>query len=265
MRSFPLITLILLAALSGRAQDTTWYTVLFKTTIRENAHSYRVKVRTDSGCRTASYYMTGRIISTSSYSDDSCHVAQGERCFYNATGIVTVRRNYKAGKLNGIETYYHDNGNIWATGNNLDGQPEGEWKSWHLSGKPAGISQFAGGKQVSARFFNENGNSNDKVDSFFRAATYPGGNAALRSYLQRQVRYPDAAKRIGIEGYVVVQFKVSKEGKLTDIEVVKSVESSLDKEACRVLRNLDDWEPALIGGLPVESTFKLPVSFRLSN
>jgi len=203
--------------------------------------------------------------STCLYADDSFRVAKEAKSFYNTKGILICRRNYKDGKLNGMEFYYHENGKIWASGNNLNGDSEGEWRSWYPSGTLAGIAQFAGGKQVSAQFFNEDSSPNDRIDSFFRSAAYPGGTAALRSYLSKRVRYPAAARKSGIEGTVVVEFRVSKDGKLTDMGIARSVDDILDKEACRALDGLDDWTPALIGGLPAIAYFKLPVSFKLSD
>jgi TonB family protein len=267
MRPFPLITLMLpgIITLPCRAQDTTWFNAFGKITTRAWMNTYRVKIHTDSGWRVNSYYKTGEISSTCLYADDSLRIPKEARSYYSPEGVLTCRRNYKEGKLNGIETYYYDNGKVWASGGNIGGKKEGEWKSWYPSGAPAAVGQFAGGKQVSARFFNEDGSPNDKVDSFFRRAAYPGGNAALHSYLQEHIRYPEPAKKYGAQGSVVVQFKITKEGRLKDMEVIKSVESSLDQEACRVLGGLDNWTPGLLGGLPIEDEFRLPVSFKLQD
>lgn len=101
-------------------------------------------------------------------------------------------------------------------------------------------------------------------------AEYPGGNAALSEFLKNNVHYPDSAYAAGIQGKVIVEFIIQKDGSVTDVHVVRSVEPSLDAEAVRVVSLTKNWIPAKNRPLegepyPVRCKFRLPVDFRLTD
>ena len=93
--------------------------------------------------------------------------------------------------------------------------------------------------------------------------SFPGGPSALNEYLSKTIKYPVAAEENGIQGRVVVQFVVERDGSITDVHVVRSVDPSLDKEAIRVAKSMPRWIPGKQNGAPVRVKFTLPVSFRL--
>ena len=95
--------------------------------------------------------------------------------------------------------------------------------------------------------------------------TFPGGDAARNEFLSRTIRYPAAAEENGIQGRVVVQFVVEKDGSISNVNVVRSVDLSLDKEAIRVVKAMPRWIPGKQNGSPVRCKFTLPVSFKLQN
>lgn len=100
-----------------------------------------------------------------------------------------------------------------------------------------------------------------KVD---RPAQFPGGITALMNFLSANVVYPAIAVENGIQGKVVCQFIVNKDGSVSDIEVIQSGgDPSLDSEAVRVISIMPRWYPAEMGGKPVRTKFKLPVNFKL--
>ena len=93
--------------------------------------------------------------------------------------------------------------------------------------------------------------------------SFPGGQGALNEYLSKTIRYPVAAEENGIQGRVIVQFVVEKDGSITDVRVVRSVDPSLDKEAVRVAKSMPRWISGKQNGSAVRVKFTLPVSFRL--
>ncbi len=95
--------------------------------------------------------------------------------------------------------------------------------------------------------------------------TFPGGDAARNEFLSRTIRYPAAAEENGIQGRVVVQFVVEKDGSISNVNVVRSVDPSLDKEAIRVVKAMPRWIPGKQNGSPVRCKFTLPVSFKLQS
>jgi protein TonB len=92
---------------------------------------------------------------------------------------------------------------------------------------------------------------------------FPGGTQALMKYLGESIKYPVIAQENGIQGRVICQFVVNKDGSIVDIEVVRSVDPSLDKEAVRVIKSMPKWKSGLQRGKPVRVKYTLPVNFRL--
>ncbi|MCQ2311439.1 MAG: energy transducer TonB [Paludibacteraceae bacterium] len=92
---------------------------------------------------------------------------------------------------------------------------------------------------------------------------FPGGTAAMMKYLSENIKYPVIAQENGIQGRVICQFVVNKDGSIVDINVVRSVDPSLDKEAIRVIKSMPKWKPGMQRGKPVRVKFTLPVVFRL--
>ena len=93
--------------------------------------------------------------------------------------------------------------------------------------------------------------------------SFPGGQAALFEFLSKNIRYPVVAEENGIQGRVTVQFVVEKDGSVTDVRIMKSVDPSLDKEAERVVKSMPKWIPGKQNGSPVRVNYYVPVVFRL--
>ncbi len=93
---------------------------------------------------------------------------------------------------------------------------------------------------------------------------YPGGDAALMQFLQKNIKYPQIAKENGISGVVYVSFIVDKNGQVTEVKVVRGVDSFLDKEAIRVVSSLKGYTPGKQRGKPVPVQFTLPIRFQLN-
>ena len=92
---------------------------------------------------------------------------------------------------------------------------------------------------------------------------FPGGDAALMQYLSSHIKYPVVAEENGIQGRVVCTFVVERNGSITDVRVVKSVDPSLDKEAVRVIKSMPNWIPGKQNGSAVRVKYTVPVTFRL--
>jgi periplasmic protein TonB len=110
------------------------------------------------------------------------------------------------------------------------------------------------------------GDDEDKVFlAVEQAAEFPGGVAAMMKFLQKNIKYPASAKRMGIEGRVFVKFIVDKEGGISNMEIVKGINADLDKEAMRVIKLMPPWKPGKQNGRAVKSQFVLPVYFKLDS
>ena len=93
--------------------------------------------------------------------------------------------------------------------------------------------------------------------------SFPGGDKALMDFLSNNVKYPVVAQENGVQGRVVISFVVEKDGSITDVRVVRSVDPSLDKEAARVVKSMPRWIPGKQNGAAVRVKYNVPVSFRL--
>lgn len=93
--------------------------------------------------------------------------------------------------------------------------------------------------------------------------SFPGGQGALMSYLNSHTKYPVVAQENGVQGRVTVSFVVERDGSITDVHVVRSVDPSLDREAARVISSMPNWQPGKQNGSAVRVKFNVPVQFKL--
>ena len=93
---------------------------------------------------------------------------------------------------------------------------------------------------------------------------FPGGQAALMSFMAKSIKYPVVAQENGIQGRVTCSFVVNKDGSIVDAEVIRGIDPSLDKEALRVINTMPKWKPGKQRGKPVRVKFTVPINFRLN-
>jgi len=92
---------------------------------------------------------------------------------------------------------------------------------------------------------------------------FPGGIKELMDYLGTNVKYPENAMKKNVQGRVVVQFVVEKDGSLSEASVIRSIDPDLDAEALRVVQTMPKWKPGMQKGQAVRVKYTLPVSFKL--
>lgn len=94
---------------------------------------------------------------------------------------------------------------------------------------------------------------------------FPGGDAELYKFISNNLNYPAMAIENNVQGRVVVQFVVTKDGSIGNVKVVRSVDRDLDNEAIRVCKKLPKFIPGKQNGQPVNVWYTLPVTFKLQN
>lgn len=105
----------------------------------------------------------------------------------------------------------------------------------------------------------------DKVyDVVEEMPSFVGGNSALIDYIKNNLRYPLVAKENGVQGRVLVSFVVEKDGSLSGVKVVRSVDPSLEKEAKRLVEAMPKWNAGKQNGSCVRVRYNVPISFRLA-
>jgi TonB family protein len=106
--------------------------------------------------------------------------------------------------------------------------------------------------------------SNDSIHNFAEVSPeYPGGNAAMGHFLRTNLQYPEKSLLEDAQGTVFISFVVEPNGKVTNINILRSVNEDLDQEAVRVIRKMPDWMPGIHEGNPVRVRLTLPVRFVL--
>lgn len=107
----------------------------------------------------------------------------------------------------------------------------------------------------------------DEVIGFYVIEKKPefpgGGEAALMKWIVQNIQYPQIAKDMGIKGKVFVQFIIDKDGSVTNAEIIRGVDPSLDKEALRVVKSMPKWKPGEQRGKAVKVSFQIPINFTL--
>ena len=101
----------------------------------------------------------------------------------------------------------------------------------------------------------------DVVD---QSPEFPGGKNGIARYLDRNLRYPEIARENGVQGRLILRFVVNQNGEISDVNVIRGGDPSLEKEAMRVIKAMPKWVPGKINGKAVNSYFILPINFILN-
>jgi protein TonB len=96
-------------------------------------------------------------------------------------------------------------------------------------------------------------------------AEFPGGTEAMYKFINKNVKYPAQARRMGTEGKVFVGFVINKDGSIVDVAIVKGISAECDKEAMRVIQMMPPWKAGKQNGKAVRVKFILPINFKLSS
>ena len=93
--------------------------------------------------------------------------------------------------------------------------------------------------------------------------SFPGGTNGLMQYLSKNIKYPVEAQKEKIQGRVVIQMIVDKNGNVTGPKIIEGVNPSLDAEAIRITTNMPKWKPGMQRGKAVDVKYTFPIVFRL--
>lgn len=223
-------------------QDTTYYDYDWNKVSHMNiAHYYEVIQRDQADTNKATetiYFKSGQIKTQKSYS------------------------SYKDKKLEGKLKEWYENGQIRKDIEHKDGKLNGQLLTYWDNGKPKRIDSFKNGKLIDGKCINSDGKETIHYD-YEKMPEFPGGLNELMQYLVKETKYPNKSRRNEIEGLVLVGFVVNKNGTISDIKIVQSVNDELDEEAMRVVKKMPKWEPGMIDGEAVRVSFNLPFKFRL--
>jgi|GEM_PF-575552 len=187
-----------------------------------------VTMLSDSSLAVQVNYVTGETMMTGRYTDPDLTVEDGDFA------------------------YFYANGTTESTGRFRNGTKIGTWKRWNYDGR-----------EKPNRFYpDENFRRSNRTTA---AAKFPGGSAALQKLVIDSLVYPSEAKQRKLEGTVYVTFVIDEAGDVRQAEVSDGVHYLLDEEALRFVSKMPSWTAATRHGLPVDTSFIMPITFSLKD
>lgn len=197
--------------------------------------------------------------------------------YYDIRGPLkkSIQSNLPDGTVYHGEYYTYRHGYLDSVGFFEHGKKSGTWRILTSGGRLLKEIEYKDGKPVSeldSTQVNErrnlsiqNSGSKDSIHMKVEIESeFTGGQKAWADYLIHNLKYPARAIDFSVDGTVVVQFIVDKEGDVQNIRISRSVEYSLDKESLRIIRNSPQWKPAIQDGKPVKSYKRQPVMYQLT-
>jgi protein TonB len=110
----------------------------------------------------------------------------------------------------------------------------------------------------------ENTNEQEVFTIVENMPEFPGGEAAMRKYIGKNIKYPNLARENKVEGTVYIQFVINQNGEISDTKILRGIGAGCDEEALRVIKKMPAWAPGKQRGKPVRVQFTLPMKFKLS-
>jgi protein TonB len=183
-------------------------------------------------------------------------------------------KDQKGSTRNGHYITYTPGGYPDTSGYYLNGKKHGEWtimasnyqllyELHYINGELINKFDSVQAKENTSRYIDSLRGTETKIFTRVEVESeFPGGAGAWSKYMRKNLVYPEESLANNIMGDVIVQFIVNKEGYVTSVDIAKSAEYYLDKEALRFISSSPKWTPATQGGKPVKSYKKQPIYFR---
>lgn len=199
------------------------------------------------------------------YQYDDLSSLRGKKFKYDSLkNLVYIMQysNLKDEIKDGLSLTFFASGSIKTSQHYLDGELDGELKSYYENGQLKRKEKFRKGKSLTGQCFTSTGQ-----DTTFYAyevmPAFPGGTEGMMKFLAKNIAYPQNARDEGISGRVVVQFDIDADGLPKNTRILESVNPLLDAEAVRLVNIMPRWYPARVDGELVKVSFTLPVRFGL--
>lgn len=222
-----------------------YYDINWETALPREAYYLSVLEKVDDTLYKKWVYKNDRpCIKMETYKDAGCNTLHGSSVYYNQNGYADSSMEFKEGKLHGRMCYFNDKGKI-------------------ISEKEFYNGEFV--HLITAEELKRNHDRNkDSLKNMEQVPSeYMGGVDAWKQFLMSNIQYPKEAARKEIQGTVVAQFEVLKNGEVSNVNIFKSVEYTLDQEAMRLIKKSKGWVPAKLNGEDHLAWFRQPISFRL--
>jgi protein TonB len=218
----------------------------------------------------ACYYLNGKKKEIGTYSSlDSGGIKDGFVTVFDTSGLVSEQGEYTSNKTSGHWKYYHPGKKqLWYEEvHKVPGRVDYDLTSYYESGAIKRKESFKFNKTTFEK--NDTGSCYDETGKeipftpFFKMPDFPGGDKGRMEFLRNNLHYPLDALENNRQGRVTVGFMVKEDGSLNNVEIIRSVWPSLDKEATRVVAAMPAWQRGMQDDKPVSVYFTLPIMFTL--
>jgi TonB family protein len=207
----------------------------------------------------SAWYATGELWWVAHYIDGK---RTGQSFVWYENHKVKWSWNYKNGKLHGKQFSYFKTDSLESVDEYNDGKQVGKFVIYWENNKLKRQELHEDDSLIAGKCYDTTGHE----IAFYKYAempVFPGGESALMTFLRMHIHYPASAVENDIQGRVIVDFVVDKNGKIQDVNISKGVYPSLDKEAIRVVKSMPDWIPGKQDGNTVNVSYKVPIKFTL--
>ena len=200
---------------------------------------------------------------TTYYADTSKKAATVKTWLRNGTPRSVINfSDVKENKRQGLELYYHPNGQLKSQCMYVDNNLDGEVMTWYPSGQLKRKDIFSKDSLVSGKCYGVKGNDTAHFDYEINAS-YIGGHQEMARFIGRHIKYPKEAIKNDIEGQVMIAFIVEKNNAVVDERVVSRTHPLINEEALRVFQQMKgNFMAARLDGEPARAYMKLPVLFK---
>jgi len=220
---------------------------------RRRIENYENNVQTGD---VTSYYPNGKFYCSYNFDKDSKQYLMTAAS--DSTGAMLAESG------NGIWIEYDDNFKfVKSKGSILNGLKEGEWQGTP-NDSVTYVCTYSKGNSISGTSHTKSGKEYHFAKDII-LPEYKGGMAKFYKYLGQNIHYPRVAKENNVQGKVFLTFFIEKDGRLTDINILRGIGSGCDEEALRVLKESPNWLPGYEYGMPVRVKYNVPISFSLQN
>lgn len=190
--------------------------------------------------------------------------------YYNYEGPMLTMETYKDenGKIpHGEFIYYGENGQMDSSGYCVNGKKHDWWYHYTDSFTVWKKERYDMGKLVERMDLAaiESEKEKQKAEEHFgeSEAIFKSGDAEWIKYIQKSLKFPDRAWKLGKEGRLLIQFVINTNGATDDFKILRSIEYSLDEEAIRIIKNSPKWRPAHQDGRLVKAYRRQPLTFQV--
>ncbi len=199
-----------------------------------------------------------------------CNKADTSRDFvkrYTKAGKISYEGDFSHKTKRPIGQYkeYYQNGQLKKNIQyNLDSHFNGQLCTYWNNGKSKRIDTFDNGILMKGKCYTYDGKDTIHTD-YIQTPKFVGGQTAMIKFISGQLHYPNIAQKMGVTGRVIVGFIVEKNGTISHVKVVRSVNPDLDAEAIKIVNKMPKWIPGNMDGDSIRVSYKLPIYFKLTD